>query len=440
MKINYFGVTTVGRRQQNEDSYWHHFFRPSQGCIQAIAVVCDGMGGHVGGKVASGTAIDVIKKCVQNPPLQDNEIEDWIVGILTEIQKNLIARVEKNPELSEMGTTLVMEIFTKRKAWIAHIGDSRAYQIDERGAHQLTRDHTAVQDALDRNVYTIEDIRENDILRRMTSALSRHLGPDSDTSADVCEIPLRGSQWLLLCSDGLTGNLAEVLVSEYEIWRNLTGTDNLEDAVHNLVSISYQNGSTDNITVIAIELNRVERSEEPVILQPRIDDLLPKEHLPEPVSSSWRNKVLVGLIVICLIFLSYLIFEYKESRVQPGDVTEPTPAPTESIEMPTQIEPSPVPTGAVETLVPIQTIQTQSQEIKSATDEESMSASVNVKKETQAETPSASAEIDYNTAYSLKSILEKVDIAPTADISDSQDEILSVTAAKDGINPVTNEP
>ena len=185
MKVRCYGAGTTGRRSENQDSFIVELFKESEGCLKAIAAVCDGMGGQQGGQTASRLAIEEIRKRIETPPKEDGCVKAWIMESIESIQNRLISHSANLPELSGMGTTLVMGLVSDSSIWIANVGDSRAYKLNSDGVEQLTVDHTAVQDAINRGLYKVEDVKKDLTLRQMTSALLRNLGDGGDSTVDI---------------------------------------------------------------------------------------------------------------------------------------------------------------------------------------------------------------------------------------------------------------
>ncbi|MBD3267792.1 hypothetical protein GF373_14070 [bacterium] len=265
MNLNVCAKTTVGRRRENQDTYFYEIFDGPRGCLHAVAAVCDGMGGHEGGQTASRLAVEAIETRLGAIPDDPAQIDSWVTETLQSIQTVLTQAAQANPALEDMGTTLVMSLIGEETVWIVNIGDSRAYSISSEKAELLTRDHSSLQEALDQGMYTMEDIQSNEVLRSMSSAITRYVGPQANFPPDIYHFPRWAGGWLLLCSDGLTGNVSDLIISEYELWKYVHGTDRIESAAEALVDLAYQNGSSDNITVVLLEIGDPSRAEVSVI-------------------------------------------------------------------------------------------------------------------------------------------------------------------------------
>ena len=207
-----------------------------------------------------------------------------------------------------------------------------AYRVDGDGAKQLTVDHTAVQDAINRGLYKIEDVKKDQTLKQMTSALLRNLGDGGDPTVDIYKFPLISGEAFLFSSDGLSGNLVEPLILEEDIGRHVRGTPDLEGAVNNLISTAYQHGSTDNITTVLLEVGVLKRSEDRVSIEPNVE-ILRKQEIKQKekiLRGRHRKRLYRRLIPILvatglLLCLAILILQYRHPEPvlpQPTNVSQ----------------------------------------------------------------------------------------------------------------------
>ncbi len=350
MKIKAFGQTIVGRRQENQDAFYQKVFETPKGCINALAAVCDGMGGQQGGQEASRIAVEVLGKHIQHPPHADDSIRNWITDLVDSIQGTLVEESRKQPDLEGMGTTLVMAIITDTSVWVANVGDSRGYKINTETAEQLTTDHTAVQDAVDRGLYTLEDVKSTPSLQKLNSALIRNLGDGSDARADIHRYEIGRGDIFLLCSDGFSGGLADTIVSESVIHSQLIKTKDLKTAVNNLISIAFQNKSTDNITIVLLELGELDRSKEPVKDEPLIETLIQNElkqgqkfRKPNKQEKLYQYLIPVLIILIVALCISIARILWWQQQSPPPSVLAPEPVLLEQPVIPEELK------GPVET-------------------------------------------------------------------------------------------
>ena len=234
--------TDVGRvREINEDCA----FTDSEA---GLAILADGMGGHLAGEVASGLAVETLAGCVlhalkeQKPEEEPEAIISILRQCIDEANRRVCERAAEDNNLKGMGTTIVVAVAKGKMIHIAHVGDSRAYLMRAGELRQVTRDHSLVQEML-----SCGQISEREVATHpMRNVLTRALGNESEIQADVQALEWQDKDCLLLCSDGLT-----TMVEDSKIGKILGryGSD-LEAACDELIRAANSRGGKDNITVI----------------------------------------------------------------------------------------------------------------------------------------------------------------------------------------------
>lgn len=228
-------------RSNNQDSYAAGEFQNGV----AWAVVCDGMGGNAGGNIASSTAVKSISERITSAyreTMTSSSIKNLLVTAITNANFEIYDMAADNLDLLGMGTTVVAAIMTKNTLYIAHAGDSRAYLVTKEEIRQLTRDHSVVQDLVDRGEITPEQARTHP----RKNLITRALGVDESLKVDFTVEDLKGDETLLICTDGLS-NMIEPL----DIYRVVADNPH-EEIAEILVNQANENGGEDNITVVAI--------------------------------------------------------------------------------------------------------------------------------------------------------------------------------------------
>lgn len=241
---NVIGNTDVGcKRKANED--WLDSFECDNGLI---AVVCDGMGGHVGGQVASHLAIDAIRAFLTAKYFDDPK--EAIVQACNAANNAILQRGMQQPELAGMGSTCVMLIVRNGKVYIGSVGDSRIYFLRSKKLRQLTKDQSYVQMLVDAGQITAEQAEHHPRKNEITNAL----GLQGMKPATVLEDPIdpEAGDCFLLCSDGLSG-----MVSDREIEKVVGNQQNMsqQDRVNTLIQKARANGGLDNITCQIVEFS-----------------------------------------------------------------------------------------------------------------------------------------------------------------------------------------
>ncbi len=240
------GRTDVGRvRPHNEDNFGYDE-------AVGIFVVCDGMGGHAAGEVASKIAVDTIIEYFrdQNPsPNVEGVPPDAPVGarMLAEAVKKandaILRYASDNVGASGMGTTLVATRFADDKFSIAHVGDSRIYLFREGELLQLTEDHSLVMEQVRRGMLTLEEAKQSSA----QNIITRALGTDETTLPDLGEFPAQPGDILLMTTDGVLRH-----VTDDEIRAILQQLPSLDAASQTLIDAANEAGGHDNSTCILI--------------------------------------------------------------------------------------------------------------------------------------------------------------------------------------------
>ncbi|KUG03779.1 protein serine/threonine phosphatase prpc, regulation of stationary phase [hydrocarbon metagenome] len=207
-----------------------------------LFIVCDGMGGHKGGDVASTLAIQVFKDSLA--AFDRQEPVKWLTRCVIRANEVINSSSKENPELFEMGTTITAAILTELELLIAHVGDSRLYLINKTGIRKLTRDHTLAEQMLEDGLLKPEEMSNN----AYNHVLTRALGIEEEIVTDHLAETVIPGDIILLCTDGLSDMLDE---EEILSTINAFGPD-IEGAAHKLVASALDNGGYDNITLILI--------------------------------------------------------------------------------------------------------------------------------------------------------------------------------------------
>lgn len=230
-------------RQQNQDAF--SILQPGDG--RSVAMVCDGMGGAKAGNVASRLAVDTFLTV-----LQQQDCEDWgqdphalLVRCADAANQAVRLRAISDPECEGMGTTLVAALVLGEDAYILNVGDSRAYYISESdGIRRVTRDHSVVEDLVSRGEISPEAAR----LHPQKNLITRALGAEAHTQSDLYDLKLYPSDYLLLCSDGLSN-----LMDDQEISYEVLHGGEAESCCQRLLQLAMSRGAPDNVTVVLLQ-------------------------------------------------------------------------------------------------------------------------------------------------------------------------------------------
>lgn len=231
------------RRDNNEDAL---FVLPEQ----QLYIVADGVGGHNSGELASRLAVGYIAEYVSVKPIrsvtEDNRLREYFTDCLSCANRLIYERARSNPENAGMATTAVIAYLNDRnKAYIVNVGDSRAYLIRDKRIFQVTEDHTYVNQLLRAGSITKEEA-ENHPKRNM---ITRAVGGDKFVLPDFFQFETYPGDMILLCTDGLFGEL-----SDQEICEMALGRRSMHELAADLVSEANKRGGKDNISVICIKI------------------------------------------------------------------------------------------------------------------------------------------------------------------------------------------
>ena len=225
--------TDVGRkRRKNEDA----LVAKRLDDIYLLAVA-DGLGGHASGEVASKIALIEVEEFLKARLGKEN-IKEATEAAISKANSEIYLLSRENPAYSNMGTTLVMAVVSENNALIANVGDSRAYLIGEE-IKRITRDHSLVQELLDKKLITEEEAFKHP----QKNIVTKILGIEGEVKPDFCDIEL--DDVLLLCTDGLTGSLRDEDIREIVV-----NSKDLSEACTKLIDSAKKKGGEDNITVI----------------------------------------------------------------------------------------------------------------------------------------------------------------------------------------------
>jgi serine/threonine protein phosphatase PrpC len=246
-------------RQNNEDNFAVSAYRLSEtdSTPAVFAILCDGIGGHKAGEVASEMAVNRISaRVARSDGLQPNEV---IRSAFIETNEKIVAASRANPDRQGMGATLACVWVIGRRLYSTSAGDSRIFLIRAGAIQQLNIDHTWIQDAVDKGLIDPAKAKDSPNLH----VIRRYLGSEKDVEPDFRMrlregetneqmianqgTPLAPGDVLLLCSDGLTDYL-----KSNEILGVMQREKNLNASIKALVDLANQRGGQDNITVVML--------------------------------------------------------------------------------------------------------------------------------------------------------------------------------------------
>lgn len=241
--MNYFSKTDIGRvRTKNQDRA--NVLINSQN--QILAIVCDGMGGHKAGEIASRVVMDHVTGCFKVNPsfLNPEEVTTWINETVHQSNEIVKKMASTNKDHEGMGTTIVLGVVFEDKLYISHVGDSRAYYCTKDTITQITKDHTLVNGLIDQGIISQEEAKhhlQKNVLLQVLGA-----GETLDPSMHIQEFR---EGILLLCSDGLYNAVDDKIILQI-----VNRQETLQQRVESLISEANANGGHDNIGIAIVEV------------------------------------------------------------------------------------------------------------------------------------------------------------------------------------------
>src|SRR3974390_2483298 len=243
------GRTDVGRvRISNEDSYGFDL-------RQGVFVVCDGMGGHAAGEVASKIAVETILSYFRDkePLAADAALFDAPLGAqmlsdaVNKANENILEYAQGHPSASGMGTPLVAARFDEGKFTIAHVGDSRIYLMRNGTLLQLTEDHSLVMEQVRRGIMTLDEARHS----TAQHIIPRALGTEDNSPPDLAEFPAEAGDVLMLTTDGVLRHIEDPQIHDI-----LRDSPTLKAACDQLIDFAVEAGGEDNATCVLVRVKQ----------------------------------------------------------------------------------------------------------------------------------------------------------------------------------------
>ncbi|HEY5536545.1 MAG TPA: Stp1/IreP family PP2C-type Ser/Thr phosphatase [Ignavibacteria bacterium] len=257
-------LTDVGKVREKNEDYLESF----DSIFGFVSVVCDGMGGHIAGEVASRLAVTSIKEHITTNPDNITSTKQIISDSISYANIKILEKISQEPQLRGMGTTCVILITRENVAYYGHCGDSRLYMVRNNVMYQLTNDQSFVQTLVDRGFISYEEAEQHPRKNEITHAL----GISIDISPVISSIGLNiyKGDGFLLCSDGLSGMVKDETLQE------VYNTNDAETACLKLVNLALKAGGEDNITLQIIKVVHGPRLPDNLISSPPAGAIIKK--------------------------------------------------------------------------------------------------------------------------------------------------------------------
>ncbi|PWB74271.1 hypothetical protein C3F09_04140 [candidate division GN15 bacterium] len=324
LKVKAVGRSDRGLVRQGNEDFLH--LDPAN----LLFLVCDGMGGHQAGEVASMTAAETIGRIFsrfsaeiqRDPALKPErtipERGDLLIRAVRLANRAIQARAKENTDLSGMGTTIVAVALEADIMSIAHVGDSRIYRLNERSLEPLTTDHSWITEV--QNTQNISREEASSFIGK--NIITRALGVRPTVDIDYRVVKLQAGETYVMCTDGLCG-----FADDDEIFRVADQyRTNLNQLVENLIQMANDRGGSDNVTVAALQILECSPSPlpelEPITLVSEPPSSVPAEDLwvekmaqtseiePEPQAAPAKPNrlMLLGLLVVFALIAVLVVY------------------------------------------------------------------------------------------------------------------------------------
>ncbi len=239
-----FGATDIGtKRQTNQDAFINTVLSGNA----VLSVVCDGMGGANAGNIASSMAATAITEYIKRsfvPTLQPSSVKNLLASAIDTANSDILEKAQNEPQYSGMGTTTVVALIIGSTAYIAHVGDSRAYLVTNDGVEQLTRDHSVVQTLIETGHLTAAEAKNHP----ERNVITRAIGIMPNVESEFTEVPV-GSGILLICTDGVSNVITE------DVLKSKVAETALEELPKTIIDLANELDSGDNVTACVVALN-----------------------------------------------------------------------------------------------------------------------------------------------------------------------------------------
>lgn len=241
VQFEYFGLSDIGLIRPTNEDFWQ------VNLASRVIAIADGMGGRLGGEVASHEAIESLMHLmdvhrIQLEKFKDEQYKAALQSILSQVNELVYEHSLEDIHLEGMGTTLSFLHFCNQKAWLFHIGDSRIYHFRDGILSCLTQDHSLANRLKNR-------FKETEEMYTYRHILTNVLGSRPYIVPDVANVSYLKEDIFILCSDGLTN-----MVSDSDIRDILSQHTTLEESGNILISLANSRGGVDNATVVLVRM------------------------------------------------------------------------------------------------------------------------------------------------------------------------------------------
>ncbi len=326
MNLSVAKLSDVGRTRDHQEDFVDYLIPEDLQSRQrkgVLYVVADGMGGHNAGEVASRGAVERIIHEYYNSPVDD--VPTSLVQAIQNANRMIHQQAQASPAQSGMGTTAVAAVIRGRELYIANVGDSRAYMIRNGQIKQITVDHSWVEEQVRAGILT----RDQAKIHPQRNVITRALGSKPEVDVDTFRGEMREGDVVVLCSDGLTGHVADAEIL------SVASRFPPEEAVQRLVQRANELGGSDNISVVVIKALPEGAAQQPVVQPAEAAPATaqPAKATPAAAATPARRLPLIIPLGAAGLVLVILMIAVAALLLRPSGPPSPTPT-TAAVEPP----------------------------------------------------------------------------------------------------------
>ncbi len=237
-------ITDIGsRRKVNQDFVYNN--DNAVGLLPNLYIVADGMGGHKAGDFASKFSVSEFEKELKEQKART--IIGSMEGAIRQVNEKLLKEATAEPEYEGMGTTFVAACISDGNLFVLNIGDSRLYMLSEAGTiKQITQDHSLVEEKILRGELERKEAKNHP----EKNVITRALGATEQVLPDFFEVEITTGDYILLCSDGLTNMVEDVIIKDIVLNQEYE----LKEKAERLIALANENGGRDNISLVLVHI------------------------------------------------------------------------------------------------------------------------------------------------------------------------------------------
>ncbi len=238
--VSIAGFSKQGRRDNNED---YILYREKESPDSRFIILCDGMGGHGHGEIASQTVADTVFEYLKS--LGKEKYEDQDLQDALDIALSTLTAVDAYDDKKSMGTTLVVAVINKMEVLVGHVGDSRCYLFDENGLLKFrTKDHSKVAEAVEAEILTEEEAHKSAYKNILTRCV---MSGKTNVQIEIDHLQIENNDRLFICSDGINDAMRDKEIEELMVNRGVSGALEMIDSI-------CSEKSNDNYSAIIADL------------------------------------------------------------------------------------------------------------------------------------------------------------------------------------------